>query len=98
MISGCRLMDVVEAAHIKPYRGTADNQPANGLLLRADLHTLFDLDLIGIKPRTLVVRVHLGAKAAGYDEFDGVRLRCSSSPPRTEALELRWEAFRRRTQ
>jgi hypothetical protein len=91
-------MDVVEAAHIKPYRGAADTQPANGLLLRANLHTLFDLDLIGVEPRTLVVRVHPGTKAAGYGEFDGVRLRCSSSPPSTEALELRWEAFRRRAQ
>ena len=48
MICECVLMDVVEAAHIKPYRALADNHPANGLLLRADLHTLFDLDLIGM--------------------------------------------------
>jgi hypothetical protein len=96
MITGCRLMDVVEAAHIKPYRGAADNHPANGLLLRADLHTLFDLDIIGIEPGTLLVRVHQEAKSAGYGEFDGVRLKCSSSPPSTEALELRWELFRRR--
>jgi hypothetical protein len=98
MITGCRLMDVVEAAHIKPYRGAADNHPANGLLLRADLHTLFDLDLLGIEPGTLIVRVHPDAEAAGYGEFDGVKLKCSSSKPSGEALALRWEAFGRRRQ
>jgi hypothetical protein len=66
MISGCGLMDAVEAAHIKPYRGDGDNHPANGLLLWADLHTQFDLDLIGIEPETLIVRSHTDAKTAGY--------------------------------
>ena len=33
---------------LPPYRGTKDNHPDNGLLLRADIHTLFDLDMIGI--------------------------------------------------
>jgi hypothetical protein len=89
-------MDVVEAAHIKPYRGAADNHPANGLLLRADLHTLFDLDLIGIEPGTLTVRVHPDAGAAGYGEFDGVKLKCSSAEASGDALAVRWEAFQRR--
>lgn len=97
LISGCALMDVVEAAHIKPYRGDADNHPANGLLLRADLHTLFDLDLIGIEPATLVVQVHPNAKEAGYGEFDGLKLKCSSSQPSTESLVLRWKSFLKRT-
>jgi len=49
---------VLEAAHIKPYRGKTDSHLENGLLLRADLHTLFDLNLIGVEPDTLTVRVH----------------------------------------
>lgn len=97
MISGCGLMDVVEAAHIKPYRGDGDNHPANGLLLRADLHTLFDLDLIGIEPGTLIVRVHPNAKTAGYGGFDGSALKCGSAKPSGEALALRWGLFLRRS-
>jgi hypothetical protein len=93
MISGCGLMDVVEAAHIKPYRGDGDNHPANGLLLRADLHTLFDLDLLGIEPGSLIVRVHPDAKSAGYGGFDGLTLKCASSKPSGEALALRWALF-----
>lgn len=41
VISGCRVLGVLEAAHIRPYRGPADNHPSNGLILRSDLHTLF---------------------------------------------------------
>jgi hypothetical protein len=42
---------VLEAAHIAPYLGTKSNRPSNGLLLRADIHTLFDLRLIAIDAR-----------------------------------------------
>jgi putative restriction endonuclease len=49
-VTGCTVLDLLEAAHIKPYRGDRDNNPQNGLLLRADIHTLFDLDLLGIEP------------------------------------------------
>jgi hypothetical protein len=39
-ISGCRVSWLLEAAHISPYRGPDTNKPDNGLLLRADVHTL----------------------------------------------------------
>jgi putative restriction endonuclease len=50
VISGCGVLDVLEAAHIYPYRGPATNKVSNGLLLRADLHTLFDCNLIAVDP------------------------------------------------
>lgn len=96
LVSGCRLVDIVEAAHIKPYRGEQDNDPANGLLLRADLHTLFDLNLLGIEPDTLTVRVHPSAQEEGYAEFDGIELRCSGVRPSGAALALRWKAFQQK--
>ncbi len=48
------------AAHIKAYRGEQDNHPDNGLLLRSDIHTLFDVDLHGIEPEHLQVENHPG--------------------------------------
>jgi putative restriction endonuclease len=51
-ITGCAIADVLEAAHITPYAGSQDNHVSNGLLLRADLHTLFDCGLIAIDPAT----------------------------------------------
>lgn len=47
-ITGCTIEETLEAAHISPYRGTKSNHICNGLLLRADIHTLFDLGLIRI--------------------------------------------------
>jgi HNH endonuclease len=40
--------EVLEAAHIDPYRGAQSNIASNGILLRSDIHTLFDLNLIGV--------------------------------------------------
>lgn len=47
-ITGCTIDDVLEAAHISPYLGKHTNHVTNGLLLRADVHTLFDRGLIKI--------------------------------------------------
>ena len=98
MVSGCPLIDIVEAAHIWPYRTISDSNPDNGLLLRADLHTLFDLDLMGIHPETHEVRMSPDARKAGYEAFNGskvdVDVRAARGPSR-EALAERWEAFLR---
>jgi hypothetical protein len=90
LVSGCRLLDIVEAAHINPYRSERDHHATNGLLLRADLHTLFDLDLLGIAPVTLRVSLHPAARRAGYEQFEGVVLGCGDCRPDKAALEVRW--------
>ncbi|MBX3717031.1 MAG: HNH endonuclease [Burkholderiales bacterium] len=41
-VSAERTLPVLEAAHIKPYSDHGPHQVSNGLLLRADLHKLFD--------------------------------------------------------
>lgn len=41
-ISGEKTLPVLEAAHIKPYAQSGPNAISNGLLLRSDLHKLFD--------------------------------------------------------
>lgn len=41
-ISGEKTLPVLEAAHIKPYSEAGPHSVTNGLLLRSDLHTLFD--------------------------------------------------------
>ena len=48
-MSGCREEEVLQAAHILPYTDAETNKIDNGLLLRADLHNLFDLYLISIR-------------------------------------------------
>ena len=41
-ISGEKTLPVLEAAHIKPYEKSGPHQVSNGLLLRSDIHKLFD--------------------------------------------------------
>lgn len=41
-ITGERTLPVLEAAHIRPYSETGPHMVSNGLLLRSDLHILFD--------------------------------------------------------
>jgi putative restriction endonuclease len=69
VVSGCDILAILEAAHICPYRGSRDHHVDNGLLLRADLHTLFDLDLLGIDPDSLTVYLHTSAAQSGYETF-----------------------------
>lgn len=47
-ITGERTLPVLDASHIKPFSLSGPNQVNNGLLLRQDLHTLFDLGYITI--------------------------------------------------
>lgn len=49
-ITGTSAAEVLEAAHVLPYRGEHTNRIDNGLLLRADLHTLFDCLLLWVTP------------------------------------------------
>jgi ribosomal protein L37AE/L43A len=94
-VSGCTLLDILEAAHVWPYRGEGDNHPENGLLLRADLHTLFDLDLMAIDPASYRVCFHPLALTAGYEVYNGATLGERNRPAR-EPLHNRWYAFQER--
>jgi len=49
-LTGERVVPVLEAAHIQPYLGPASNHIQNGLLLRADLHNLYDAGYVTITP------------------------------------------------
>lgn len=59
-ITGCSIPAVLECAHIDPYLAPGSDNTRNGLLLRADIHTLFDRHLISIDPDTL--KIHVSAR------------------------------------
>lgn len=84
----------LEAAHIVPYKGPQTNHPANGLLLRADMHDLFDLGLIAVKPESM--RIHLATELSGtmYEQYEAHPLWLPHEPelrPSAEALERHWQ-------
>ncbi|OJH41041.1 hypothetical protein BON30_09045 [Cystobacter ferrugineus] len=66
------------------------------MLLRTDIHTLFDLNLLGIDPESLRIHLHPRIKGSEYERFDGKRLACEAKLLSKEALELRWNAFQER--
>lgn len=79
---------VLEAAHIWPYRGPKSNIPTNGILLRSDLHTLFDLWMIGVDGTDRVV-VSTTLRGTSYWRLRGraVRLPNGRERPSKRLLE-----------
>ena len=68
VVTNERTLPVLQAAHIRPYAQSGPHAPENGLLLRSDLHTLFDRGYVTVTP-TLEFRVSQRIKA----EFENGR-------------------------
>jgi len=49
-VTGERTLPVLDAAHIMPYADGGAHAVTNGLLLRSDLHTLFDRGYLTVTP------------------------------------------------
>ena len=49
-ISGTHIPPVLQAAHIRPVTSGGEHRLDNGLLLRSDVHTLFDRGYVGVSP------------------------------------------------
>ncbi|MEU7713322.1 HNH endonuclease [Micromonospora chalcea] len=95
-ITGVDAEAVLEAAHLLPYRGKESNALQNGLLLRADVHTLLDLRLLAIDPASRCVQVSQQLAETGYRNLNGVRLAepaAQSQRPAEAVLEAMWCLF-----
>lgn len=79
VITECDVKEALEAAHIIPYLGTSTNHSSNGLILRADLHTLFDLFLFTIEPDSLTIIISPSLKNTYYKELGGKKVRQSKN-------------------
>ncbi|HEY0969815.1 MAG TPA: HNH endonuclease [Gemmatimonadales bacterium] len=96
-VSGERTLPVLQAAHIQPVSRGGVHALGNGLLLRSDIHTLFDRGYIGVTP-DLRVRVSHRLKqdfdnGRIYYQHDGALIRVPSDlehQPLREMLE--WHA------
>lgn len=93
--TGCDVEQALEAAHIRPYLGAHTNVVVNGLLLRSDLHTLFDLRLVRINPGDLKIEVSTKLKGDYYQAIAGKILRLpltNAERPSLAALNWHWNA------
>lgn len=95
-ITQCKMKWILEAAHITPYRGTKTNAISNGILLRCDLHTLFDLALISIEPTRMRIRVSSLVTDPQYARLEGTSPalpRKKSARPSSAAIEEHYRSF-----
>jgi len=96
-ITGEKVLPVLEAAHIKPVKEGGQHETTNGILLRSDLHKLFDKGYVTVTPdhrcrvsRKLKDDFHNGEE---YLQLAGIGLwlpRAVDDRPRREFLE--WHA------
>lgn len=95
-VSGERTLPVLEAAHIQPYADKGPHLTSNGLLLRADLHKLFDDGYITVtEDHTVLVSRSIRERFENgreYYRFDKKPLVVTPSDPASQPSRefLRW--------
>lgn len=100
VVTECRIVELLEAAHITPHSVEPNYRTSNGLLLRADIHTLYDLGLLSIDES---MRVHLAPELLNseYRNWDGKRIERrpdkGQDAPAIEALRQRHSGFLEKT-
>ncbi len=92
-ITGERVLPVLEAAHVRPYSDGGEHEIGNGLLLRSDLHTLFDRGYVTVTPE---LRLEVSSRirdefqnGKDYYALHGIEMRSPARPddaPRRENL------------
>jgi putative restriction endonuclease len=99
-VTGERTLPALEAAHILPVREDGQHEISNGLLLRRDLHGLFDQHYITIAPdKALIVSKRIKEEFENGKEYyamHGRRVRDPKSledAPSIEALRRHNELF-----
>lgn len=91
-ISGCEIIDILEAAHITAYKNDTHNHISNGLLLRCDMHTLYDLDLFAIDPDSFVIYFAPQIQDKEYVKYHGKKLHVAYKINHGALVE-RWKRF-----
>jgi hypothetical protein len=90
-ITGCNAGDALDAAYIIPFRGKYTHHTSNTLLLRADVHTLFDLGKIAIDTRTMTIVISDELRDSSYRLLANRPLhypKNEAQRPSTEGLDL----------
>jgi putative restriction endonuclease len=67
-VTGERTLPALDAAHIRPYSDHGQHEPSNGLLLRRDIHSLFDRGYVTVTPS-----YHFEVSRRIRDEFENGR-------------------------
>lgn len=74
-ITGSKVVELLEAAHIQPYDGAHTSVVNNGVLLRSDIHDLFDIYVEGKRLISISadykIEVNSSLKKSEYWQYNG---------------------------
>ena len=87
----------LQAAHISSYRGPSSQLTSNGLLLRADIHLLYDAHRISVCPDDMSVRLSEEIRRTPYGELNRRIIRLpsdSADMPSQNRLATHFAVFR----
>lgn len=92
VVTGCDVEDVLEACHIASFARHVDLRESarNGLLLRADIHALFDRLRLSIHPRNGQVVLAPPLRSSAYGRLHGRVVRHRADP---ELLGAHFRSF-----
>ncbi|ECG8257832.1 HNH endonuclease [Salmonella bongori] len=95
VITGATLRQRTEAAHLVEHQRTGIDHFTNGLLMRRDIHSLFDDGVIGIDPTTLIVYVQMEALIEDPDliQYHSKPIAATRQSINRKNLLDRWETF-----
>ncbi|MGO9589155.1 MAG: HNH endonuclease [Candidatus Acidiferrales bacterium] len=88
-VTGCVTPAALEAAHIKPQEGRDDNSPSNGILLRSDIHCLFDRFLITLSEDGTEIETSPELTDPGYAALKGATVSRPVEGPPPSAENIR---------
>ena len=92
--SGNGIPEALEAAHIRPHAdGGSMNARSNSILLRSDLHRLYDANKIAVDPSNGHISIKDELKAH-YSKLSGLCLKLPKKGPKLGSFEERWKSFR----
>lgn len=94
-VTSSHILHILEASHIQPYAKGGTHAPQNGILLRSDVHTLFDRGYLTVTPdHHLEVSSRIKAEfnnGVEYYALHGKRISLPDQPTFRPAPELlRW--------
>lgn len=88
--------NILQAAHIDDFRGRKSQIVQNGILLRVDIHMLYDANLLGITPDSHRIVLSNNVDMSDYEFLLGRQLRLPrdrAKRPNDELLDIHYKRF-----
>ena len=94
-LSGSAPSHVLDAAHLYSYAEVGEHDDLGGLLIRKDLHRLFDLGLVAIEPRSLKINVDKSLSSYPlYQSLNETKIAVKVDPKTKKWIKQHWQLWR----